>query len=37
MNDISKFALARLVGARAIQIAMGAPMMVKLSKEDWKE
>ena len=34
MNDISKFALARLIGARALQIAMGAPMMVKLSKED---
>jgi DNA-directed RNA polymerase subunit K/omega len=34
MNNISKFALARLIGARALQIAMGAPIMVKLSKED---
>ena len=33
-NNISRFALARLIGARALQIAMGAPIMVKLSKED---
>ena len=33
-NNISRFALARLIGARALQIAMGAPILVKLSKED---
>jgi DNA-directed RNA polymerase subunit K/omega len=33
-NNISRFALARLIGARALQIAMGAPVMIKLSKED---
>ncbi|MGC9079632.1 MAG: DNA-directed RNA polymerase subunit K [Nanopusillaceae archaeon] len=33
-NDISRFAIARLIGARALQISMGAPILIKLSKED---
>ncbi|BBL45337.1 DNA-directed RNA polymerase subunit K [Nanobdella aerobiophila] len=34
MSNNSRFAIARLIGARALQISMGAPIMVKLSKED---
>ncbi len=33
MNE-SRFAIARLIAARALQISMGAPLMVKLSKEE---
>ncbi len=35
MNErLSRFEIARLIGARSIQIAMGAPLFVNLSKEE---
>lgn len=30
----SKYEVARILGARALQIAMNAPLLIKLSKED---
>lgn len=30
----SKYEKARMIGSRALQIAMGAPFLVKLSEED---
>jgi len=30
----SKYEMARIIGARALQISMGAPFMVKLSEKD---
>ncbi|MEM1634465.1 MAG: DNA-directed RNA polymerase subunit K [Nanopusillaceae archaeon] len=30
----SRFAIARLIGARALMIAMGAPPLINLSKEE---
>lgn len=30
----TKYETARLIGARALQLAMGAPMLVKVSKAD---
>lgn len=30
----TKYEKARIIGARALQIAMGAPLLLKLSKED---
>jgi len=33
-KGLSRFEIARLIAARAVQIAMGAPIFVKLSKED---
>ena len=30
----SKYELARIIGARALQIAMGAPFLVKITKEE---
>ncbi|MBW3012048.1 DNA-directed RNA polymerase subunit K [Candidatus Woesearchaeota archaeon] len=33
-QEFSKFEKARIVGARALQISMGAPFLVKLSKEE---
>ena len=30
----TKFELARLLGARGLQISMGAPILVKLTKND---
>ena len=34
MQNYTKYEKARIIGARALQIAMGAPFLVKLSKED---
>jgi len=35
MNQkLSRFAFARLISARAIMLAMGAPPLIKLSKEE---
>ncbi len=34
MEKYTKYEKARIIGARALQIAMGAPFLVKLSKED---
>ena len=34
MSDFSKYETARILGARALQIAMNAPLLVKISKDD---
>ncbi|HKZ34109.1 MAG TPA: DNA-directed RNA polymerase subunit K [Candidatus Nanoarchaeia archaeon] len=33
-EKFSKYEIARILGARALQIAMNAPLLIKLSKED---
>ena len=33
-EKFSKYEIARIMGARALQIAMNAPLLIKLSKED---
>ena len=33
-ETISKYEKARIIGARALQISMGAPFTIKLSQED---
>ena len=37
MEDYTKYEQARIIGARALQISMGAPFMVKLADEDLKK
>ena len=32
--DFSKYETARILGARALQIAMNAPLLIKINKED---
>ena len=34
MADFSKYETARILGARALQIAMNAPLLIKINKED---
>ena len=34
MEEYTKYEHARIIGARALQISMGAPFMVKLTDED---
>ncbi len=34
MDKYSKYEVARILGARALQIAMNAPLLIKISKED---
>ena len=34
MNEYTKYEKARIIGARALQLSMGAPFMMKLSKKD---
>lgn len=34
---LTKYEEARLIGARALQIAMGAPLMIKMTAEDFKK
>ena len=36
MEEYTKYEQARIIGARALQISMGAPFIVKLSEEDLK-
>ncbi|MBS3077438.1 DNA-directed RNA polymerase subunit K [Candidatus Pacearchaeota archaeon] len=36
-NKFTKYETARIIGARALQIAMDAPLLVKLTKEELKE
>jgi DNA-directed RNA polymerase subunit K len=36
-KQFTKYEIARIIGARALQIAMDAPLLVKLSKEQLKE
>ncbi len=33
-KEFSKYETARILGARALQIAMNAPLLIKISKED---
>ncbi len=35
--NLTKYEKARIIGARALQISMGAPILLKLKKEDYKE
>ena len=37
MEEYTKYEHARIIGARALQISMGAPMLVKLSDEELKK
>ena len=37
MEEYTKYEQARIIGARALQISMGAPFMVKLADEDLKK
>ena len=37
MNAYTKYEKARLIGARALQIAMGAPILLKLKKADFEK
>mgnify|MGYP001594678684 CR=1 FL=1 len=34
MEEHTKYEKARIIGARALQISMGAPLQVKLSEKD---
>lgn len=36
-EDFSKYEIARILGARALQIAMNAPLLVKLSKDELEQ
>ncbi|MFH1785326.1 MAG: DNA-directed RNA polymerase subunit K [Candidatus Micrarchaeota archaeon] len=31
--DLTKYEVARLIGARALQLSMGAPPLIKISKD----
>lgn len=33
-SEYSKYEIARIIGARALQIAMNAPLLIKIKKED---
>ena len=37
MEERTKYEHARIIGARALQISMGAPFMVNLSEEELKK
>ena len=34
IEDFTRYEVARILGARALQVAMNAPLLVKISKED---
>jgi len=34
ISEYTKYERARIIGARALQIAMGAPILLKLDKDD---
>ncbi len=34
IDDFTKYEVARILGARALQIAMNAPLLIKITKED---
>ena len=36
-EGFSKYEIARILGARALQIAMNAPLLIKINKEDLEE
>jgi len=35
MEDYTKFERARIIGARALQIAMGAPLLIRRPKDEY--
>ena len=37
MQEYTKYEHARVIGARALQISMGAPFMIKLSDDELKK
>jgi len=37
MKKHTKYEIARMIGSRALQISMGAPFLVKLSKQDLED
>ncbi len=37
MEEYTKYEQARIIGARALQISMGAPILVKLTDEELKK
>lgn len=37
MKKHTKYEIARMIGSRALQISMGAPFLVKLSKKDLED
>ncbi|HLC56683.1 MAG TPA: DNA-directed RNA polymerase subunit K, partial [Candidatus Nanoarchaeia archaeon] len=37
MMKFTKYEKARIIGARALQIAMGAPLLLKLEEDDLEE
>ena len=37
VENVTKYEKARIIGARALQIAMGAPILLKLKKADYEE
>ena len=34
LQDFTKYEISRILGARALQISMNAPLLIKISKED---
>jgi DNA-directed RNA polymerase subunit K len=36
-QEFTKYEIARIIGARALQVAMDAPLLLKMSEEDLKE
>jgi len=37
MEEYTKYEHARIIGARALQISMGSPMLIKLTDDDLKK
>ncbi|MBI2660388.1 DNA-directed RNA polymerase subunit K [Candidatus Woesearchaeota archaeon] len=37
MEEYTKYEQARIIGARALQISMGAPILIKFADEDLKK
>ncbi|MDD5651621.1 MAG: DNA-directed RNA polymerase subunit K [Candidatus Nanoarchaeia archaeon] len=35
-RKFTKYEIARIIGARSLQIAMGAPLLLKLKKDDFE-
>jgi DNA-directed RNA polymerase subunit K len=36
-DKFTRYEIARILGARSLQLAMDAPVLLKLSKEEWEE
>ena len=37
MMKYTKYEIARIIGARALQISMGAPLLMKMAEKDFQE